>query len=104
MYFGLLFYHRKGINPPTSAGLELAATARPELARQPTRVQLQKAEEQLKKREDDEEIRYIRFLFDSYEPRCLYFEVVECVRKLMLTGMMIFFFPETPSQVCVRLR
>ena len=83
MYFGLLFRHRKGIKPK-SAGAELAETA------------------QLNVRETNEEIKYIQFLFDSYEPRCLYFEVVECVRKLMLTGMMIFFFPDTPSQASVR--
>ena len=85
MYFGLLFRHRKGIKRK-STGAELAETA------------------QLNTRETNEEIKYIQFLFEGYEPRCLYFEVVECVRKLMLTGMMIFFFPETPSQVCVRLR
>ena len=37
--------------------------------------------------------RYARFLFDSYKPPCMYFEVIECVRKLLLTGMLIFFFP-----------
>ena len=73
MYLGLLFHHRKQINPT------LADDAR----------------------EDD--IKYIGFLFEGYEPRCLYFEVIECVRKLMLTGMMIFFFPDTPSQACARV-
>ena len=48
-----------------------------------------------------EGIAHLRFLYDSYEPRCMYFEVVECARKLMLTGMLVFFFPETPSQVRV---
>ena len=46
-------------------------------------------------------IAHLGFLYDCYEPRCMYFEVVECARKLMLTGMLIFFFPETPSQVRV---
>ena len=55
--------------------------------------------EQIEDRENNEDIAFLRFLFDSYEPRCMYFEVVECVRKLLLTGMLIFFFPETPSQV-----
>ena len=35
----------------------------------------------------------------------MYFEVVECVRKLLLTGMLTFCFPETPCQarllVCI---
>ena len=38
-------------------------------------------------------VAYARFLFDSYKPPCMYFEVIECVRKLLLTGMLIFFFP-----------
>ena len=47
-------------------------------------------------------IAHLGFLIDSYEPGRMYFEVVECVRKLMLTGMLTFFFPETPSQVRAR--
>ena len=32
---------------------------------------------------EDEDIAFLHFLFDSYEPRCLqlYFECVECMRK-----------------------
>ena len=32
----------------------------------------------------------------------MYFEVVECVRKLLLTGMLTFCFPETPCQARAR--
>mgnify|MGYP007071508767 CR=1 FL=1 len=35
---------------------------------------------------DQEAIAHLRFLFDSYEPRCMYFEIVETFRKLLLTG------------------
>ena len=58
---------------------------------------------QLRLREANaQRIAHLRFLIDSYEPGSMYFEVVECVRKLMLTGMLIFFFPGTPSQVRAR--
>merc|ERR1712006_77555 len=52
---------------------------------------------------NEETIAHLRFLFDSYEPRCMYFEVVETFRKLLLTGMLVFFFPDTPSQIVVGL-
>ena len=39
----------------------------------------------------------------SHQPRYYYFEVVECFRKLALTGMMVFFFPESASQIVVGL-
>ena len=36
--------------------------------------------------QNNEAIAHLRFLFDSYEPRCMYFEIVESFRKLLLTG------------------
>lgn len=31
----------------------------------------------------------LKFLFDSYKPRYYWFEVVECIRKLLLTGFVV---------------
>ena len=89
---------------------------------------LYRRRDQIRRRDDNdsatnkEAIAHLRFLFDSYEPRCMYFEIVETFRKLLLTGapcrrrsfhcfckclcptgMLVFFFPETPSQIVVGL-
>ena len=39
----------------------------------------------------------------AYEPKCYYFEVIETVRKLFLTGGLIFFNPGTGSQIVFSL-
>lgn len=39
----------------------------------------------------------IFFLYAMYEPQCYDFEVKEAVRKLLLTGGLIFFNPGTAS-------
>ena len=38
-----------------------------------------------------------------YEPRCYQFVVFECVRKLALTGLLIFIYPESASQIAIGL-
>jgi len=40
-------------------------------------------------------------LFLSYEPRYYWWEVLELFRKLLLTGLIIFIMPETPTQLAV---
>ena len=39
--------------------------------------------------EAQERIAYISFLVESYEPHCFWFEVVECVRRLALSSLLI---------------
>ena len=36
-------------------------------------------------------IKDLVFLFEAYEPSCWYFESAECIRRLMLTGLLVFF-------------
>ena len=36
-------------------------------------------------------LKSLSFLFEAYEPRCWYFESVECIRRLALTGLLVFF-------------
>ena len=57
-------------------------------------------------------VRYVRsknialqstvFLWGSYEPRVYWWEVVEMLRKMLLTGAIVFMSPGTPTQVCTR--
>ena len=85
LYFVLLRTNRDGIAPTVGAPED-------QIARQ---------QWQRKQRETNGRVAHLRFLFDGYEPRFMYFEIAECARKLLLTGMLVFFFPETPSQVRV---
>jgi hypothetical protein len=41
------------------------------------------------------------FLFDGYEPRYWWFEIFECVRRLMITGGTVFFLEGSATQVAV---
>jgi hypothetical protein len=36
------------------------------------------------------DIKDLLFLFEAYEPRCYYFEAIECFRRLALTGLLVF--------------
>ena len=57
----------------------------------------------VKLRSEDKSIQHLEFLFRDYEPRAYLFIVFECVRRLALTGMLIFVFPGSPSQIVVGL-
>ncbi|KAG5178591.1 hypothetical protein JKP88DRAFT_154875, partial [Tribonema minus] len=41
------------------------------------------------------------FLWSSYEGRAYYWESAECVRRLMLSGLLVFIMPGTPGQSAV---
>jgi hypothetical protein len=41
----------------------------------------------------------LSFLYDAYEPQCWWFEVVETLRRLLLTGGLLFLNPGTGGQV-----
>ena len=49
----------------------------------------------------DPEVRHLAFLFEAYEPRCWYWESLECIRRLALTGLLIFFSDGTVMQIIV---
>jgi hypothetical protein len=43
------------------------------------------------------------FLFEAYEPKYYYFEVVDLIRKVFFTGIIVFIAPGTPSQLIITL-
>ena len=67
LYFALLHKHRKSIAPETNKAKHALGSSKRLISMQ----QLT----QLEIREEDEDIAFLHFLYDSYEPRCLYFEV-----------------------------
>ena len=50
-------------------------------------------------RGNDPSLDPIRFLFANYSPNAWYFEPIVCVEKLILVGVVVFFFPGTLSQL-----
>ena len=44
-------------------------------------------------------LRKLNFLWDNYEPEMWWFEVFECFRRLMLTGVLVFVGQGTSSQI-----
>ncbi|GMI10820.1 hypothetical protein TrLO_g15777 [Triparma laevis f. longispina] len=52
------------------------------------------------KREDNPNIQQIVFLWRDYRPEFWRFEIYECFRRLSFTGMLVFFEPGSPPQLC----
>ena len=52
---------------------------------------------------EHEHIKSLAFLYDVYEPRFYYFEVVETIRKLMLTGGLVLLGKLTTSRIVVSI-
>jgi len=60
-------------------------------------------EERKKHEESDPDIKALVFLYGSYEPKCYWFEVFETLRKLALTGGLVFLKPGTGSQIIMSM-
>jgi hypothetical protein len=52
-------------------------------------------------RHRDVSLRPTRFLWKPYSSRMYYWEVIECMRRLLLTGAVVFIAPGTPAQAAV---
>ena len=59
--------------------------------------------EKMKLRLTYNDIEDISFLYETYKPRCWYFEVVECFRRLILTAIPVLIMRETATQVILLL-
>jgi hypothetical protein len=46
-------------------------------------------------------VQHTKFLWSAYKPRRYYWEVVECARRLLLTGFVVFIFPNSSAQAAV---
>lgn len=54
-------------------------------------------------REEDEAIKPITDLWGPYKPDRFYYEVIECARRVLLTGALVFIYPNTAAQIAVAL-
>jgi hypothetical protein len=59
------------------------------------------ASEHMLDRSKDVSLRSTRFLWKSYTSRMYYWEVVECMRRLLLTGAIVFIAPGTAAQAAI---
>ena len=51
----------------------------------------------------EKELNHLKFLFDAYLPQYWWTEVMECVRKLFLTGFMVFIYEGSGLQIMIGL-
>ena len=54
-------------------------------------------------RDTRSKVQPISDLWVPYKPRRFYYEVIECMRRIMLTGVVVFIYPNTAAQVAVTL-
>jgi len=50
-----------------------------------------------------EDVNHLKFLYDAFLPNYYWTEVMECLRKLLLTGFVVFFYEGSGLQVLVGL-
>ncbi|CAM9486398.1 unnamed protein product [Discosporangium mesarthrocarpum] len=53
------------------------------------------------RRLQDRRITHIAPLWEAYRPKRYYYEVVECMRRILLTGCLVFILPNTAGQAAV---
>jgi hypothetical protein len=58
-------------------------------------------ERSLLQRENNTSLRKTKFLWETYKPSLFYWEVIECCRRLLLTGTMVFIFPSQTAQPAI---
>lgn len=54
-------------------------------------------------REDPPRVTLTSSLWKAYRPSVFYYEVVECARRVLLTGVVVFIFPNSSAQIAVTL-
>ena len=94
MYFILLWRKRDKLDP----GQEVFETTMSE------EEALEKALiDRRKNEEEDPTLKSLAFLYAAYEPKRYYFECFETLRKLALTGFLVFLVPGTASQIVISM-
>ena len=52
---------------------------------------------------DKSEAQPIAGLWEAYRPERFYYEVIECGRRILLTGVVVFIFPNTAAQIAITM-
>lgn len=54
-------------------------------------------------RSNNQRVRSTSSLWKPYKPKRFYYEVVECGRRILLTGAVVFIFPDSAAQIAITL-
>jgi hypothetical protein len=94
LYAYLLWRHRARLNP-TTANSSKATTALNNNGSQ------QQCTNNVDTRANDATLDTISFLWSPYKQQAYWWEVAECIRRLLLTGVLVFILPGTAGQSAV---
>jgi hypothetical protein len=78
-----------------------AAAAGNQQQQQPQQPQPQQQEQLDDTRQNDTSLTPIKFLWSPYRQEVYWWELVECIRRLLLTGFLVFILPGTAGQSAV---
>ena len=59
--------------------------------------------ERERQEEENEDLQGVSFLYGSFEPMFWWFEILDTIRKLVLTGGLIFLGPGTTEQIAISM-
>jgi len=104
LYFVLLWGMRKRINPSVDENhvldhIPLSEEDKNFLITAGHELTFVKQLVKVHKRDQDPSISHLSFIYEEYEPRTYLFSIVDCVRKLCLSGILVFLYPGSLSQV-----
>jgi hypothetical protein len=110
LYSALLIYHRHSLNPDRSNGVSrgistawssLTTKNRRAATRNNQQQQLQQQQQDAKTTAATTKPESIRFLWSPYREQVYWWEAAECIRRLALTGLLVFILPGTAGQSAV---
>ncbi|CAM9194141.1 unnamed protein product [Ectocarpus fasciculatus] len=100
LYTFILWRNRESLNPRVKPGAVGNPRADGSTARSTYKATFSEdLEEKLEKRRRNPDLIPSMFLWKDFGPEIYYYEVVECGRRILLTGVLIFISPNTAAQV-----
>ncbi|CAM9190562.1 unnamed protein product, partial [Ectocarpus sp. 8 AP-2014] len=97
LYSVILWRNRESLNPPAEAStlVDSSANERKISKAYKPKLKSEDLEEKLEKRRRNPDLVPSMFLWKDFGPDMYYYEVVECGRRILLTGVLIFISPNT---------
>ncbi|CAM9941933.1 unnamed protein product, partial [Ectocarpus sp. 12 AP-2014] len=100
LYAFILWQNRESLNPRVKTGAVVNPRADGSTARITYKAKYaEDLEEKLEKRRRNPDLIPSMFLWKDFGPEIYYYEVIECGRRTLLTGVLIFISPNTAAQV-----
>eukprot|EP00752_Nemacystus_decipiens_P008148 g7287.t1 len=101
LYAYILWINRESLNPcaqADDASRSTMAMMRSDYTLKETQAEL---EERIEKRRQNPDLVPSMFLWKDFGPDMYYYEVIECGRRILLTGALIFIAPHTAAQAAM---